>query len=359
MTGRHGADDVLARRRPRRARRDHRARSDGLVVAEHGARLPRRPRRGDGWHGTMNYAGSLPPGVDLAARRRAFRPSPRTGSSELPDRRPAASRRGDRRGDARASVPASRGTRRSTRGSLLDSHDTARFRTVAGSRERQLVGVGLQMTTPGVPMVFAGDELGLEGDWGEDARRTMPWSPPRDLGHGRCSTRYRSLDRAAPRSRALARGGMRYAHVSADAIAYLREARDEAAPLPRGAGGARARSPAARPVRRQELETLVGRGRSASTASASSCRPAGRLCTSGEIVTDEGGLDVAEVQLKEVDKIYEGGVHAVQDLSHRHRGRRVPRPRRALGLRQDDGAADGRRARVRSPTGRSRSATGS
>ena len=61
---------------------------------------------------------------------------------------------------------------------LLDSHDTARFRIVAGSRERQLVGVGLQMTTPGVPMVFAGDEIGLEGDWGEDARRTMPWSRP-------------------------------------------------------------------------------------------------------------------------------------------------------------------------------------
>ena len=51
----------------------------------------------------------------------------------------------------------------------------ARFRTVVGTRARQLVGVGLQMTTPGVPMVFAGDELGLEGAWGEDARRTMPW----------------------------------------------------------------------------------------------------------------------------------------------------------------------------------------
>src|SRR2546430_11301932 len=58
---------------------------------------------------------------------------------------------------------------------LLDSHDTARFRTVAGSRERHVVGIGLQMTTPGVPMVFAGDELGLEGGGREDARRTMTW----------------------------------------------------------------------------------------------------------------------------------------------------------------------------------------
>ena len=69
---------------------------------------------------------------------------------------------------------------------LLDSHDTARFRTVAGDRGRQIVGVGLQMTTPGVPMVFAGDELGLEGDWGEDARRTMPWDAP-EHGTSRCS----------------------------------------------------------------------------------------------------------------------------------------------------------------------------
>ena len=34
---------------------------------------------------------------------------------------------------------------------ILDSHDSPRFRVIAGSRERQLVGVGLQMTTPGVP----------------------------------------------------------------------------------------------------------------------------------------------------------------------------------------------------------------
>ena len=106
---------------------------------------------------------------------------------------------------------------------LLDSHDTARFRTVAGSREAQLVGVGLQMTTPGVPMVFAGDELGLEGDWGEDARRTMPWSR-QDTWDTTTFEGYRALIALRGSSAALAHGGMRYAHVSADAIAYLREA---------------------------------------------------------------------------------------------------------------------------------------
>jgi len=110
---------------------------------------------------------------------------------------------------------------------LLDSHDTARFATVVGgSRELHRVGVGLMMTTPGVPMIFAGDELGLEGAWGEDGRRTMPWSdrgtwdadllePSRSLAE-----RRRSCD-------ALARGGIRYVHVSDDAVAYLRETRSE------------------------------------------------------------------------------------------------------------------------------------
>ena len=37
------------------------------------------------------------------------------------------------------------------------------------------VAAGLQFTLPGVPMIFAGDEIGLEGVNGEDARRPMPW----------------------------------------------------------------------------------------------------------------------------------------------------------------------------------------
>ena len=100
---------------------------------------------------------------------------------------------------------------------MLDTHDTPRFGRVADSRERELVGVGLQMTTPGVPMVFAGDELGLEGGWGEDARRTMPWDRPgswdRELLEG--FRRLIALRRASP---ALARGGIRYAYVDADVI---------------------------------------------------------------------------------------------------------------------------------------------
>jgi alpha-glucosidase len=105
---------------------------------------------------------------------------------------------------------------------LLDSHDTARFRTVAASRERHIVGIGLQMTTPGVPMVFAGDELGLEGRWGEEGRRTMPWQRPESWDRELLDA-YRDLIALRRSSAALARGGLRYAFVDETVIAYLRE----------------------------------------------------------------------------------------------------------------------------------------
>jgi alpha-glucosidase len=109
---------------------------------------------------------------------------------------------------------------------LLCSHDTPRIATVIPSRERRLVGIGLQMTTPGVPMLFAGDELGLEGAWGEDGRRTMPWDRQEEWDETLLAE-YRRLIALRRSSPALARGGIRYAFVGADAIGYLRESGDE------------------------------------------------------------------------------------------------------------------------------------
>ena len=82
------------------------------------------------------------------------------------------------------------------------------------------------MTTPGVPMMFAGDELGLEGAWGEDARRTMPWNRPEAWDYALLEE-YRRLIALRRSSNTLAHGGIRYAFVDDDAIAYLREMPDE------------------------------------------------------------------------------------------------------------------------------------
>jgi alpha-glucosidase len=199
------------------------ARSDAVVVAEH-AHDARADLRAAAWHGTMAYAGFTRPvwtwlrGDDLPGELATEFlglpvPMPRLPGTALVE----TMRR------FRAGVPWSSVLHSWT---ILDSHDTARFRTVAGSRERQLVGVGLQMTSPGVPMVFAGDEIGLEGEWGEDARRTMPWSRPESWDTELCD-RYRELVALRRSSAALARGGIRYLHVADDVVAYVREAMAE------------------------------------------------------------------------------------------------------------------------------------
>jgi alpha-glucosidase len=186
---------------------------DALVVAEHFHDF-RADLQGGGWHGVMNYAGFLRPVWSwLAASATVVQPqivAARRGGTDAV----AAMR------TFRAGVPWPHLLHSWL---LLDSHDVARFRTIAGSRERQLVGIGLQMTSPGVPMIFAGDELGLEGAWGEDARRTMPWDDPASWD-AKLLAEYRTLIALRRSSDALARGGMRYAFVGDDAIAYLREA---------------------------------------------------------------------------------------------------------------------------------------
>lgn len=59
---------------------------------------------------------------------------------------------------------------------LLDSHDTARFRSEAkGEAERLLLAMAFQLTSPGAAGVFYGGELGLEGENDPGSRVAMPW----------------------------------------------------------------------------------------------------------------------------------------------------------------------------------------
>jgi alpha-glucosidase len=194
--------------------------ADGsLVVAEHGHDF-RGDLDGTGWHGVMNYAGFLRPTWwwlrDAAHGEDVFTsgPAPSYDGGDLVD----TMRR------FRAGVP---WQAVANSWNLLDSHDTPRFRTVVGGDTALVhVGIGLQMTTPGVPMIYQGDELGLDGRWGEDGRRPMPWSRP-ETWDTTTLERYRALAALRRSSEALARGGIRYVHVSDDAVAYLRETRGE------------------------------------------------------------------------------------------------------------------------------------
>lgn len=63
---------------------------------------------------------------------------------------------------------------------LLDSHDTARFLTMARGDVASLrLATLLQMTLPGAPCVYYGDEVGLEGGHDPDNRRAFPWDRSR------------------------------------------------------------------------------------------------------------------------------------------------------------------------------------
>jgi len=196
---------------------------DHLLIAEHGHDF-RPDLAARGWHGVMNYSGFMRPLWTWLLRddpdpeqQQQFWGIP-VGVPQLDGESAVAAMR-----QFRAGVPWQAALHS---WNLLDSHDVARFRTIAGTPERHLVGVGLQMTLPGVPMLFAGDELGLEGGWGEDARRTMPWDAEATWDQTFLAE-LRALTALRRSSEPLARGGIRFVHASADAIAFLRETRDE------------------------------------------------------------------------------------------------------------------------------------
>jgi alpha-glucosidase len=189
-----------------------------LLIGEHGHDF-RPDLNGRGWHGVMNYSGFLRPvswwlrGDHISEDVFTVAPAPSYDGGEM------VSVMRTYRGGVPWDAVANSWT-------LLDSHDTPRFSWVTGSRDRHLVGLGLQFTSPGVPMLWMGDELGLSGEWGEDGRRTIPWDR-RDEWDSDLLGAVTALARLRRSSHALAHGGIRYLHVSDDAVAYLRESRSE------------------------------------------------------------------------------------------------------------------------------------
>jgi alpha-glucosidase len=215
MTGRHRADDfndevartlraTLAAVRP-----------ESLLVAEH-CYDASGDLGGEGWHGAMDYAGFTHP-VWAWVRHPDVRQRfgglpvdvPRLGAEALLT-------------TVRAFIAAAPWRSAATSWALLSSHDSARIRTVAGNAELGEVAAGLLFTMPGAPMVFAGDEIGMEGVVGEDARRPFPWHRP-ETWDGATLARYRALGALRRSHHALRRGGLRWAHAEGDALVFLRE----------------------------------------------------------------------------------------------------------------------------------------
>jgi len=194
---------------------------DAWLVAENADHSP-KDLDGLGWHGTMNYNGFARPMVNWMNKADASLPN----FSQFPVPNPqfdgvgtVAIMRAFAAGIPWRSLVASM--------VLLDSHDTARFKTVVGGdRDKHISALTALFTYPGVPSIFAGDELGLEGSWGEDSRRTIDWENTASWDHTLLEEVKKLI--AIRRERdALINGGLRWIHVDEDSFAFFRESKRE------------------------------------------------------------------------------------------------------------------------------------
>ncbi len=104
---------------------------------------------------------------------------------------------------------------------LLGSHDTPRFLTrVKGNRDLMKAAVTLLFTYIGVPCVYYGDEVGLEGGDDPDCRRTFPWDEAawdKDLrGHVQTLIAFRETHEV------LQRGALVTLYAEGDVYAFAR-----------------------------------------------------------------------------------------------------------------------------------------
>lgn len=109
---------------------------------------------------------------------------------------------------------------------LLGSHDTPRLRTIVGDDlARVRVAMTLLFCYPGVPCIYYGDEIGLDGGGDPDCRRTMPWDEAEwDHDLRAFVRRLAHLRRNAP---ALRWGGFQQLYAQGATIAFQREAPEE------------------------------------------------------------------------------------------------------------------------------------
>ncbi len=219
MTGVQGADDFHDEVMVgiRKAMKEENP--DTWLVAENGD-FKASDLNGLGWQGAMNYQGFMRPFWNWINKN----PEITGGFQGLPFEMPRINGRQlvASMTEFNASIPW-----RSLTASmlLLDSHDTARFRTVVlGDKKAHQAAMTMMLTYPGVPSIFAGDEIGLEGSWGEDARRTINWDD-RSAWDIEFFEEVKKLVKLRKTHRALSHGGLRWIAIEDEYLAYLRESK--------------------------------------------------------------------------------------------------------------------------------------
>jgi alpha-glucosidase len=195
---------------------------EAWLVAENADMFP-SDLDGFGWHGTMNYGGFMRP-LWAWIRHPDYLPNAGNFGLAIPMAKFDGREFYESLKDFSSAIPWRNFVSSML---LLNSHDTARFRSVVRKDiDRHVAGLTLLMTYPGVPSIFAGDEIGLEGEWGEDARRTINWED-RSGWDKELLQRTTELARIHRTSHALSQGGLRWLQVGEDHVVYLRESKKQ------------------------------------------------------------------------------------------------------------------------------------
>ena len=125
---------------------------------------------------------------------------------------------------------------------LLGSHDTERILTMLGNKEverlsyekragyrmsstsrkralaRLKLAVGIQMTVPGIPMIYYGDEAGMEGHKDPFCRLPFPWGSE----DGELTEFYRKVVKARRSESVFREGSFSFVYADADVLCYER-----------------------------------------------------------------------------------------------------------------------------------------
>ena len=109
---------------------------------------------------------------------------------------------------------------------FLSSHDTACMLTRCGGRVKAMrAAVFFQMTHPGVPVIYYGDELAMRGGPDPDCRRSMTWDK---VDGNAMLAYYKRLTHMRGESEVLREGTLRTWEVGEDGLyAYLRQTERE------------------------------------------------------------------------------------------------------------------------------------
>jgi alpha-glucosidase len=232
MTGRLGDIDLNAEVRQLLRRTMEEINPDTILLAE-STNDAASDLQGDGWHGAMTYPSFTrplwgwlcePSGEPYLTAEGELRTEPWFFGQPIGGMpRYTAKQFADAVVRFTASIPW-----RVRLGNMqaLDTHDTGRFATHAAPGTVP-VAVGLSVTLPGVPVLFAGDEFGLTGVDGEMSRTPMPWGTQDEPDAAARLALYRDLIRLRREHPVLGTGGLRWVHVDDEGLVFVRESEEE------------------------------------------------------------------------------------------------------------------------------------